>query len=106
MKSTALLTLLAMLAAASSTSLLAGDRVHHPHRNLERDCPHDTAMRTKGGFDHAMQAVPHDAPPDTPGYGWRYFSSPAEPRAVVISPEGNYYYGHGKGLHWIAAEQK
>ena len=64
-----------------------------------------TKKGTADGFDHGMKAVVHDAAADTPGYGWRYFSDPAAHRAVVISPQGNYYYSRGKGLHWIAAEQ-
>ena len=52
-----------------------------------------------------MLAVAHSAAPDAPGYGWRYFSDPAVPRAVVISPQGDYYYSRGKGLRWIAAKQ-
>ena len=102
MKSIAILAVLAVLAAASSTPLLAGHRAHDP------DCDHQrvTDKRAKDGFDHGMQAVPHGASPDAPGYGWRYFADPTERRAVVISPQGDYYYSHGKGLRWIAAEQK
>lgn len=102
MKSTSLLALLALLAGAMSTPLLAGDCDHDPRR--DRQPAADT--RAKDGFDYSMQAVAHDASPDTPGYWWRYFAAPAETRAVVISPEGNYYYSHGNGLHWIAAELK
>jgi len=40
------------------------------------------------------------------GHGWRYFSDPEARRAVVISPEGDYYLSRrGKGLRWVAAEQ-
>ncbi|MBP6598704.1 MAG: hypothetical protein KA216_04550 [Giesbergeria sp.] len=60
---------------------------------------------TAAGFDHGMQAIGCDTAPHTPGYGWRYFSDPAARRAVVISPQGDYYYSHGAGLHWVAAEQ-
>lgn len=101
MKSTTLLALLAMLAATISTPVLAGDREHV----AQGDRKHATDKRMTDGFDHGMQAVPHSALPDTPGYGWRYFSDPAARRAVVISPQGDYYYSRGKGLRWIAAEQ-
>ena len=52
-----------------------------------------------------MHAVRHNAAPDALGYGWRYFTDLGERRAVVISPQGDYYFSRGKGLHWIAAEQ-
>ena len=53
-----------------------------------------------------MQVVTNSASPDATGHGWRYFSDPATRRAVVISPQGDYYYSsRGKGLHWVAAEQ-
>lgn len=101
MKSTTRLVSLAMLAAAISTPLVAGDRGH----DAQRDRQHVTDKRALGGFDHGMKEVPHGASPDTPGHGWRYFTDPAARRAVVISPQGDYYYSRGKGLNWIAAEQ-
>ncbi len=97
MQSTALLAVAGLMAAAISTPLLAGDPGHATEK-------HATKKGTADGFDHGMKAVVHDAAADTPGYGWRYFSDPAAHRAVVISPQGNYYYSRGKGLHWIAAE--
>lgn len=110
MKSTSLLALLAMLAAAISTPLMAGDHKHAPQCDCQYDRQCDrqpaTDMRAKDGFDIGMQAVPHGASADTPGYGWRYFADPDARRAVVISPQGDYYYSYGKGLRWIAAEQK
>ena len=50
-----------------------------------------------------MHAVPNDSSPGERAYGWQYFSDPVAYRAVVISPQGDYYYSHGKGLRWIAA---
>ncbi len=101
MQPTALLASIALLAAAISTPLLAGDRKH----NREPARQHATENRSSEGFDQGMLAVAHSAAPDAPGYGWRYFSDPAVPRAVVISPQGDYYYSRGKGLRWIAAKQ-
>lgn len=101
MKSTPLLASLAMLAAAIGTPVLAGNGEH----DSQSERQHITDARTTGGFDRGMQEVSHSAPPDTPGHGWRYFTDPAARRAVVISPQGDYYYSRGKGLHWIAAEQ-
>ncbi len=101
MQPTALLASIALMAAAISTPLLAGDREHDPQRNNK----HATEKRSVKGFDHGMQAVPNDAAAEAPGHGWRYFTDPAAFRAVVISPQGDYYYSRGKGLRWIAAEQ-
>jgi len=83
MKPTTFVAAIAVLTATISTPILAGDREH----------------------GHGMQVVANNAAPDAPGYGWRYFSDPVARRAVVISPQGDYYYSRGKGLHWIAAEQ-
>ena len=101
MKSTTLLASIAILTAAISTPLLAGDR----GQDHKRDREQTTEIRSADGFDHGMQAVAHSAVADAPGYGWRYFTDPAARRAVVISPQGDYYYSRGKGLSWIAAEQ-
>lgn len=100
MKSTTFLTLLGILTAAISTPLVACDHEHGPQRERR----HVADKRTAGGFDYGMQEVRHGASPDTPGNGWRYFTDPATQRAVVISPQGDYYYSRGKGLTWIAAE--
>ena len=43
--------------------------------------------------------------PGEPGYGWRYFSDPAAGRAVVISPQGEYFVSRGKGLTLVAVTQ-
>ena len=102
MQSTALLTTVAMLAALISMPLRAENRTH----DHERDRQHTTDARSANGYDHGMQVVAHDAAPATPGHGWRYFADPAARRAVVISPQGDYYFSNrGKGLRWIAAEQ-
>ena len=101
MKSTTLLASLAILAAAISTPLVARDREH----DSQRDRQYGSDKRVKDGFDHGMQEVRHSASPNTPGNGWRYFTDPAARRAVVISPQGDYYHSRGKGLYWIAAEQ-
>ena len=99
MQPTSIIALIALLAAAVSTPLLAGDR----EQDHERIRKHATDTRPANGFDHGMQAVPHSAGPDAPGYGWRYFSDPATHRAVVISPQGDYYYSRGKGLRRVVA---
>lgn len=101
MQPTALLASIVLTAAAISTPLLARDREHDQRRDRQQV----TQKRAPEGFDHGMQTVVHDATADAPAHGWRYFSDPSTPRAVVISPQGDYYYSRGKGLRWIAAEQ-
>ena len=101
MKSATLLASLAMLAATISTPLVAGDREQDSHQGRQ----HVTKNRTANGFDQGIKEVSHSASPNTPGHGWRYFTDPATRRAVVISPQGDYYYSRCMGLHWIAAEQ-
>lgn len=48
-----------------------------------------------------MQVVRVRAPDGQPGHGWRYFVDRREARAVVISPEGAYYYSEGQGLDLV-----
>lgn len=55
--------------------------------------------------EHLMQAVPTTAAPGEPGYRWRYFSDTRGHRAVVISPDGDYYFSRGKGLNLIAQQR-
>lgn len=101
MHPTPLLVSIGLLTAAISTPLLAGGQEHGQRHNRQ----HQSDQRAADRFDYGMQVVNHNAAPDTLGYGWRYFSDPAGRRAVVISPQGDYYYSHGKGLRWVAAEQ-
>ena len=106
MKTTALLASIALLAAAIGTPLRAADRKDdHPRDPQQITQKKASRDGTAKGFDHGMQPVAHDAAPSVPGHGWRYFSDPATLRAVVISPQGDYYYSRGKGLRWVAAEQ-
>lgn len=55
--------------------------------------------------ERGMQVVEHAAARGEPGEGWRYFSDVQARRAVVISPEGDYYFSRGKGLRLVAAAQ-
>ena len=91
---------MALLVAAISAPVLAGD---HDQRSSRQHASDQRAA--DAGFDHRMKVVANEAAPEAPAYGWRYFSDPTTPRAVVISPQGDYYYSRGKGLRWIAAEQ-
>lgn len=90
-----------LLASASATAALAAG----PGRDPANQRPQRSELRSTGGYDHAMQPVAHSAGPQEPGHGWRYFSDPAAHRAVVISPQGDYYLSRGKGLRWAAAAQ-
>jgi len=133
MKLPLLLVSIGMLAMGTSTSTLADDREHrsvggvallsvhdselntlasdsgkgdeHANRDNRRDREQARRTRTGDGLDRGMQAVPNTAGPDQPGHGWRYFSDPAASRAVVISPQGEYFFGRGKGLSLIAVTQ-
>ena len=99
MKPTTLITAIAIVMASLNTPSLAADRPH------EQDQQKTTKTRSAHWYDHGMQVVANNAAPNTPAYGWRYFTDPVARRAVVISPQGDYYYSRGNGLQWIAAEQ-
>lgn len=92
MKFTVLLASVALLAVAGCHSM-SGER--------HAEGPHGQAPRISG-FDHGMQPVSNPAPADQRAHGWRYFSDPATDRAVVISPQGDYYLSLGQGLRWVA----
>lgn len=100
MQASTFLASIALLAAAISAPVFAGD--HDPRNDRQQ---HSVKRMADAGFDTRMKVVVNEAAPETPAYGWRYFSDPTTPRAVVISPQGDYYYSRGKGLRWIAAEQ-
>ena len=87
---------LALAAASLSPYALARDQE-------ARQAPAPTAQnqpRSSG-----MQVIHHAAQNGQRGHGWQYFSDPRARRAVVISPQGDYYFSqHGKGLRWVAAD--
>ena len=89
----------AAIAMLASAPVLAGEREgrHERQQRTEQTAPN--------GFDHGMQPVAHNAGPGERAHGWRYFSDPATYRAVVISPDGDYYLSRGKGLRWVAGAQ-
>jgi hypothetical protein len=60
----------------------------------------------KASKDHrqaasGMQAVAVSPKAGEPGHGWQYFSDARKARAVVISPNGDYYYSRGDGLQLV-----
>ena len=103
MKSSVLLASIGLLATVLGSPVLAGD--HDGDRDRGPDRPHAANTSPDGILDHGMRAVPNRAGADEWGHGWQYFSDPAARRAVVISPQGDYYYSRGKGLRWVAAAQ-
>ena len=48
-----------------------------------------------------MQVVAVSPKAGEPGHGWQYFSDARKARAVVISPNGDYYYSRGDGLQLV-----
>jgi hypothetical protein len=82
------------LTAATATLATAGDHRHG-----------DKPGHAGPAFDEGMQVVPTTAGPGEAGHGWQYFSDPAARRAVVISPQGDYFLSRGRGLHRIAVTQ-
>lgn len=125
MNSTPILASIALLAAVASTASLASgqerlgqdstptsvSRSSHERADRHDDGDHasdrERGARTRpgDGFDSGMQAASTAAGPGEPGYGWRYFSDPAAGRAVVISPQGEYFVSRGKGLTLVAVTQ-
>lgn len=92
MQSTAFLAALGMLAALAGNPALAGDT----------DAAHDRQRAADTNPKRGMQVVPNPSGPSERSHGWRYFSDPSALRAVVISPQGDYYFSRGKGLRWVA----
>ncbi len=108
MRTTAILATMAMLAAAVASPAIAGDHGRDRDRGHGHGHGHghqQASIRSADGFDHGMQAVPNNAGPQERAHGWRYFSHPEARRAVVISPQGDYYLSLGKGLRWVAGTQ-
>lgn len=69
------------------------------HRHEDERAAHER-RRDRSGPD--MRVVPTSASAGEAGHGWRYFVDPAARRAVVVSPQGDYYYSRGKGLRPVA----
>lgn len=78
---------LTLAAATIGVSSHAGE-----HRRESR--PHHHAAA-------GMQVVPVSTRAGEPGHGWQYFSDARKARAVVISPDGDYYYSRGDGLQLV-----
>ena len=102
MRTTFSLAAIGMLVAALGAPAFAGDRDHQDRRH-----PRERAMVTRcnDNAGQGMQTIPNNASAQERAHGWQYFSDPAACRAVVISPQGDYYFSRGKGLRWVAAAQ-
>src|SRR5574340_597528 len=87
-------------AAVEQAARITFCRVSSAHRThqaaLSFEVQSTSTVRHRSGS--GMQAVATQTTIGQPGYGWRYFVDARQARAVVISPEGNYFYSHGKGL--------
>ena len=100
MKSTALLASIAVLAASASGPLLASEH-QHEHRHERTHVSEVRGATPAAG--QGLQTVSNLAAAGDRAHGWRYFSDPEARRAVVISPQGDYYLSLGHGLRWVAA---
>ena len=98
---------LALLVNAIGTPVLAGggEPGLQPERTSAARQHAAKSLAQQPAQAQDMHVVPHATAANAPGHGWRYFSDPAARRAVVISPQGDYYFSRGKGLRWVAAEQ-
>lgn len=113
MQATPLLLSLGLLGALVASPALATERDHghhdrHDHHGHQRSHGEHRAAQA-GPEDEAgqgMRELPNAAAQGEPSHGWQYFSDPAARRAVVISPQGDYYLSRGKGLRWVAAAPK
>jgi hypothetical protein len=73
---------------------------HNGHRH---DHEHDGSAHPVAG--RGMQALPTSAGPGEPAHGWRYYTDAHGGRAVVISPQGEYFLSRGEGLRLVAVTQ-
>jgi hypothetical protein len=62
------------------------------HREAAKDHRHAAS---------GIQVVAVSPKAGEPGHGWQYFSDARKARAVVISPNGDYYYNRGDGLQLV-----
>jgi hypothetical protein len=88
--------ILALAIALAAGTAYGSDDDSRSHRERDARAAHADAARG------AFQTVPNAAAPGEPAFGWQYFADAAGRRAVVISPEGTYYFSRGKGLRAVA----
>ena len=90
MKPTIPLLLGALLAIGIGSSALASD-------GEERQQAPQARSQASG-----LQGIFNPAAADQPGHGWRHYRDADAYRAVVISPQGDYYFSDGDNLRWVA----
>lgn len=109
MKSARIFASLGVLATLTSIAAVAVAEVQPPRTQacVADDCRQDerTPAQLPRGHDRGMKEVPAQAGPGEPGHGWRYFADTEARRAVVISPQGEYFLSSGKGLHLVSVTQ-
>lgn len=75
------------------------------HDGSERNNAHDGPTHPAAAAQHGMQPVLTSAGPGEPGHGWHYYTDVPAGRAVVISPQGEYFLSRGEGLRLVAVTQ-
>lgn len=98
-----------LLAVSAATSSLATAGEHHREGHAKQrwsqhqgDAHPAPSGHAAPWFDTGMQPVPTSAGLGQAGEGWRYYADPQAHRAVVISPQGDYFLGRGKGMRLVA----
>ena len=107
MKSARIFASLGVLAALTSIAAVAEVPPPRTPACAADDCRPDerTPAPLPRGYDRGMKEVLAQAGPGEPGHGWRYFADPEARRAVVISPQGEYFHSRGKGLSLVSVTQ-
>ena len=107
MKSARIFASLGVLATLTSIAAVAEVQPPRAQAGVADACRADerAPARLPRGYDRGMKEVPAQAGPGEPGHGWRYFADTEARRAVVISPQGEYFHSSGKGLHLVSVTQ-
>jgi hypothetical protein len=85
------------LLALAAAGAFADDTRQDRDREGDRAADATHGERIRG----ALAVVPNGAAANEPGHGWQYFSDAAHRRAVVVSPQGVYFFSRGKGLRQV-----
>ena len=79
---------------ALATALVGTTALARPDQTNMHSAKH---MRAKA----ALRVVPNRSQPTQAAYGWKYFTNPRAPHAVMISPSGEYFLSLGDGPRQI-----
>lgn len=99
MNTTLLRTSCAILAIVAGASSFASPRDHASSDRADAAQSRHAVPASRGD---SMARIANASSVGDPAYGWSYFSDPTAPRAVVISPAGEYFLSLGKGLQAVA----